>query len=117
MKANKERRNILKSSRVYCGSTFLEARDLIDTNIKNRVELEYYKTKRRKIRFLKEEIESYGIEIVKKEYLGKKINIEKEKLDSISNKKTNIDSIIKKLKEFKVTPTGLKDVVDDIVQD
>lgn len=106
----------MKSSKIYYGSTFLEARDLIDSNIKNRIELEYYQTKRKKVKFLKEEIESYGIEIVKKEYLGKKVNIEKGKLDCVSNKKSNIDSIIKKLKAFKVTPIGLKDVVDDIVQ-
>lgn len=105
------------SSKVCCGKTFLDSRDLKENNLKNRIELEYYRTKRRKNYFLREDTQIYGIEIVKKEYQGKKVNIEKEKVDKISNKKTTIDSILKKLQEFKVTPITLKDVVHDIMQD
>ena len=105
------------SSKVYCGNAFLDSRDLKENNLKNRIELEYYRTKKRKNYFLREDTETYGIEIVKKEYQGKKVNIEKEKVDKISNKKTTIDSILKKLREFKVTPITLKDVVHDIMQD
>jgi len=105
------------SSKVYCGNTFLDMGDLKENNLKNRIELEYYRTKKRKNYFIKEETETYEIEIVKKEYQGKRVNIEKEKVDKISNKKTTIDSILKKLKEFKVTPITLKDVVHDIMQD
>lgn len=104
------------SSKVYCGNTFLDKQDLRENNIKNRIELEYYRTKKRKNHFLREDTETYGIEIVKKEYQGKKINIEKEKVDKISDKKTTIDSILNKLKKFKVTPITLKDVVHDIMQ-
>lgn len=104
------------SSKVYYGNTFLDNKDLNETNINNRIELEYYRTKKRKSHFLREDTESYGIEIVKKEYQGKKVNIEKEKLDKISDKKTTIDLILDKLKEFKVTPITLKDVVHDIMQ-
>ena len=105
------------SSKVYCGNTFLDMGDLKENNLKNRIELEYYRTKRRKNFFVREDTQIYGIEIVKKEYQGKKVNIEKEKVDKICNKKTTIDSILKKLKEFKVTPITLKDVVHDIMQD
>lgn len=105
------------SSKVYCGKTFLDIGDLKENNLRNRIELEYYRTKKRKNYFLREDTETYGIEIVKKEYQGKKVNIEKEKVDKISNKKTTIDSILNKLKEFKVTPITLKDVVHDIMQD
>lgn len=105
------------SSKVYCGNAFLDKGDLKENNLKNRIELEYYRTKKRKNYFLREDTETYGIEIVKKEYQGKKVNIEKEKVDKISNKKTTIDSILIKLKEFKVTPITLKDVVHDIMQD
>lgn len=105
------------SSKVYCGNTFLDIGDLKENNLKNRIELEYYRTKKRKNFFVKEDTQIYGIEIVKKEYQGKKVNIEKEKVDKISNKKTTIDSIVNKLKKFKVTPITLKDVVHDIMQD
>lgn len=104
-------------SKVYYGNTFLDKTDLKETNIKNRIELEYYRIRKRKNYFLKENTETYGIEIVKKEYQGKKVNIEKEKIDRISNKKSRIDSILSLLKEFKVTPVSLKDVVEDIMQD
>lgn len=105
------------SSKVYCGNTFLDGGDLKENNLKNRIELEYYRTKKRKNYFLRENSETYGIEIVKKEYQGKKVNIEKEKVDKISNKQTTIDLILNKLKEFKVTPITLKDIVHDITQD
>lgn len=105
------------SSKVYFGNAFLDKRDLRENNIKNRIELEYYRTKKRKNYFLRETSETYGIEIVKKEYQGKKVNIEKDKVDRISNKKTTIDLILNKLREFKVTPIALKDVVHDIMED
>lgn len=104
------------SSKVYCGNTFLDKQDLRENNIKNRIELEYYRTKKRKNRFLRENAETYGIEIVKKEYQGKKVNIEKEKVDKISDKQIIIDSILKKLKKFKVTPITLRDVVHDMMK-
>jgi len=101
------------NSKVYYGSAVLDTKD---TNIKNRIELEYYRTKKRKNYFLRENSESYGIEIVKKEYQGKKVSIEKEKVDKISYEKSSIDSLLNKLKQFKVTPICLKDIVDDMMQ-
>ncbi len=104
------------SSKVYCGNAFLDKQDLKENNIKNRIELEYYRTKKRKNYFLREDTETYGIEIVKKEYQGKKVNIEKEKMDRICNKKSTIDLILGILKDFKVTPIALKDIVNDIMK-
>ena len=52
------------NSKVYYGSTILDTKD---NNVKNRIELEYYRTKKRKNYFLREDTTSYGIEIVKKE--------------------------------------------------
>lgn len=101
-------------SKVFYGNAFLDSKDLINT--RNRIELEYYRTKKRRNHFLKASNEIYGIEIVKKEYQGKKVNIEKEKIEKISDKKSKIDFILDKLKEFKVTPITLRDVVDDMVK-
>lgn len=102
------------NSKVCYGKTLLDAKDIRDTNIKNRIELEYYRTKKKKHHFLREDTEIYGIEVVKKEYQGKRINVEKEKIDKISNKKASIDSILNTLRKFKVTPIALKDVIEDI---
>lgn len=104
------------SCKAYCGNAFLDKKDLKKNNLKNRIELEYYRTKKRKRCFFREDTETYGIEIVKKEYQGKKVNIEKEKIDKISDKKNTINSILNKLRKFKVTPIALKDVVHDIMQ-
>ena len=102
------------NSKVYYGHTFLEKKELKDLNKINKIELEYYRTKKRKCLFSKENIKSYGIEIVKKEYKGKKLNIEREKVDRISDTKSKIDNILSKLKQFKVTPITLKDVLEDM---
>lgn len=102
------------NSKIFYGKTFLETNDIRGTNVKNRIELEYYRIKKKKHHLLKENTETYGIEVVKKEYNGHKINIEKEKVDKISNKKANIDSILNILKEFQVTPVALKDVIEDM---
>ena len=104
------------NSKVYYGHTFLDKKELKDLKKINKIELEYYRTKKRKKLFSKENFKSYGIEIVKKEYQGKKLNIEKEKIDRISDTKSNIDFILSKLKKFKVTPIALKDVVHDMTQ-
>ena len=102
------------NSKVYYGHTFLENTDLINSKIKNRIELEYYRTKKQKNLFLSKDNKSYGIEIVKKEYEGKRINIEKEKVDRITDTLNSINSILDKLKKFKVTPIALKDVLEDM---
>ena len=102
------------NSKVCYGKTFLEAKDIKGTNIKNKIELEYYRIKKKKHHLLKEDTETYGIEIVKKEYQGRKVNIEKEKVDIIENKKVSIDSILNTLRTFKVTPIALKDVIEDM---
>lgn len=104
------------NSKAYYGNTFLDKTDLREANIKNRIELEYYRTKKRKNLFLKEDSTSYGIEVVKKEYQGRKVNVEREKIDRISDKLSNINIILSKLKQYKVTPIALKDVVDDMTQ-
>ena len=102
------------NSKVYYGHTFLEKTELINSKIKNRIELEYYRTKKQKNLFLNKDDKSYGIEIVKKEYEGKKLNIEKEKVDKITDTLNSINSILDKLKKFKVTPIALKDVLEDM---
>ena len=104
------------NSRSYYGNACIGVQELRENHLGNRIELEYYRTKKRRNYFLKENSESYGIEIVKKEYKGKKVNIEKEKIDKVCNARANIDSILNKLKKFKVTPIGLKDVIEDMRQ-
>ncbi len=67
------------SCKAYCGNAFLDKKDLKENNLKNRIELEYYRTKKRKKDVFLVDTETYGIEIVKKEYQGKKSKYRKRK--------------------------------------
>jgi len=106
----------VKDSTVYYGATFLDEKDLVETNITNNIELEYYRTENYKANILKKEKTSYGIEIVKKEYISEDIKIEKSRLDDISTNAKKVINIIESLKLHKVTPIGLQDVVCDLLK-
>lgn len=93
----------------------LEDSELIEST-SNRIELEYYKISRaRKINSTKAK-KVYGIEIVKKEYREKFVKIEHEKILDITKDKKSINNLIYKLKENLVTPIGLEDVVNEIIE-
>ncbi len=115
VKLQKKGEKDVKSSKTCYGMTYIENAEIPNGNLNHRIELEYYRIKKKKHHLLKENTETYGIEVVKKEYKGHKVNIEKEKVEKISNKKANIDSILNILKEFQVTPVALKDVIDDMM--
>jgi len=106
----------LKNSTIYYGATFLDEKDLVETNITNNIELEYYRTKNSKTNILKKEKTSYGIEIIKREYILDDVKIEKSRLDDISTNAKKVINIIESLREHKVTPIGLQDVVCDLLK-
>lgn len=99
------------SSRIYYGGTFFDNNDLLNTNVKHKVELEYYKTNN----CIKEDSESYGIEVIKKEYINNKVCIETSNIKHITKDESRANEILEKLKKFKVTPIALQDVVDDLI--
>lgn len=104
----------MHNSRAYYGSTFLEKEDLAETNINNRIELEYYATKYCKNK--KDDKLKYGIEVIKKEYHDNQINTESSNIQNISKNKDKVIEIINTLIKYKVTPIGLKDVLDDLLK-
>ena len=95
----------------YHGKTFLEDEDLIETNIKNKIQLEYYTFKE-----IKEDKEAYGIKVIKKEYDINGINTETSSRNDISYSSQKVIKIINTLKENKVTPIGLNDVLEDLLK-
>lgn len=101
----------MDSTRIYYGGTFFNNNDLLDTNIKHKIELEYYKTNN----CIKENSESYGVEVIKKEYVSDKVYIEKNNIKNITKDENRANEILEKLKKFKVTPIALQDVVDDLM--
>ena len=101
----------MQHSRTYYGETFLEKNDLAETNIENKIRLEYYTTKR-----TKEEKDVYGIEVVKKEFRPNEMNTEIKIKDSVTNNSQKIIEIIETLRKYKVTPIGLNDVLEDLLK-
>ena len=101
----------MQHSRTYYGETFLEKGDLAETNIKNKIQLEYYTTKQ-----TNEEKDVYGIEVIKKEYKTNGIDTEISTRNYISNSSKKVIEIINALKEHKVTPIGLNDVLEDLLK-
>ena len=102
----------MENSRTYYGGTFLDYKDLAESRVRNKVELEYYTT--RACSKLNEDGETYGIEIVKKEYDKDCIKVESGRHEKICNNLDKITEIIEVLKRCKVTPIGLNDVIDEM---
>lgn len=92
------------------GEISLNQTELLGSNI-DKMKLEYYKMDN-KSNILKEEETTYGVEIVKREYVGNEEKVEAKKALLCDNEK-EIDDIIEILKSNKVTPIELEDIVND----
>ena len=112
----KERGKKVQDCRTYYGGTFLGEDDLKESNIKHRIELEYYTTKNYISEVKENEETSYGIEIIKKEYIDNEIGIETGIKKQVSNNARKVIEIIDTLKKYKVTPIGLDDVLEDLLK-
>lgn len=88
--------------------------ELAESN-SNHIELEYYKIAKMNKDSITKKSNLYGIEIVKKEYLGKKKLKEKNNIYNLTNDETVIDNILDILTTNKVTPITLNDVVEEIL--
>lgn len=102
----------MDSSRVYYGDTRVNIKELIESNRKGFIKLEYYGLKQT----IENEDIGYGIEIVKKEYINKDFIQESNNINNITNDEKRIEEIISVLKRNKVTPMGLEDVISDLVR-
>ena len=101
----------MQYSRTYQGETFLEKKDLAETNIKHKIRLEYYTIKE-----TKDDTDKYGIEVVKKQIKNNGIDMESSSINYISNSSKKVIEIINTLKKHKVTPIGLNDVLEDLLK-
>jgi len=109
----------VSGSKTLYGWTALSYEDLLESRTKNKIELEYYKLKNTKEKYnmVLEDSETYGIEIVKKEYLkNDELKIETSEVKNITNNENLLDKILNTLKVNKVTPISLEDVMYDLVK-
>lgn len=98
----------------FYASIVLNKEELKDSN-RNRIELEYYKISRKTTKNVGQKSNLYGIEIVKKEYLGKKKYKEKNDIYNLTNDETIVDNLLKILRKNKVTPISLNDVIEEVL--
>ena len=91
----------------FYGDVCFESIELLENDIENNINIEYYKTKNSR---------NYGIEVVKKIQKENKIIVERESIKNISTDETTTDRIINILMQNKVTPVTLKDVVTDLLK-
>lgn len=108
---------------MYCnrslyGHAELTYEDLLECDRKNRMELEYYKLRNTKDNYrVKENSDTYGIEIIKKEYNDEnEFTIEKGEIHNLTKSEKFADNILNIIKNNKVTPMALDDVICDLLK-
>ena len=98
--------------RTFFGKTTINNEDAEQANF-DRMYLEYYKNVNE--REIKKDEKPYGVTIIKKTQIGKILEIEEKEVKNILNRENDVDNILKLLIEYKVTPIGLDDVLQDLV--
>lgn len=98
--------------RTFFGKTTINNEDAEQANF-DRMYLEYYKIVNE--REIKKDEKPYGVTIIKKTQIGKILEIEEKEVKNILNRENDVDNILKLLVEYKVTPIGLDDVLQDLV--
>ena len=99
-------------SKSFFGERFIEKKELEKFGIKYPIQIEYYKIQENN----KDSSDlKYGIEIVKKEFKEKNINVEVKDVFNIIKEEKRADSILEILKRNMVTPIGLNDVINDLL--
>lgn len=98
--------------RTFFGKTTINNEDAEQANF-DRMYLEYYKNVNE--REIKKDEKPYGVTIRKKTQIGKILEIEEKEVKNILNRENDVDNILKLLVEYKVTPIGLDDVLQDLV--
>ena len=96
----------------FFGKTTINNEDAEQANF-DRMYLEYYKNVNE--REIKKDEKPYGVTIIKKTQIGKILEIEEKEVKNILNRENDVDNILKLLVEYKVTPIGLDDVLQDLV--
>lgn len=98
--------------RTFFGKTTINNEDAEQANF-DRMYLEYYKNVNE--REIKKDEKPYGVTRIKKTQIGKILEIEEKEVKNILNRENDVDNILKLLVEYKVTPIGLDDVLQDLV--
>ena len=97
--------------KTFFDGIFVSRKTLEEAGIKYPIKLEYFKT------FVKENVETkFGIEIVKTEFLEDRVNVETKEVANITSDEAKQNNILRILKNNEVTPIGLNDVLQELLQ-
>jgi len=100
----------------FYGGTFINKEELMANGIFHPIKLEYYKIKRESKDFLNTNGDTYGIQIVKTEYINKTVKIETKEIKYKINNEEKIEQILEILKNNQVTPIVAEDIVEDFLK-
>lgn len=100
----------MESFKTYYGAVNVNIKDLIETNQRGFMKLEYYGTKK----IIQNKFVEYGIEIVKKEYVNNCFKEETNKVNNIAESDIELETLIELLKRNKVTPMSLENIIYDL---
>ena len=95
--------------KTFFDGVFIEKEKLEEAGIKYPIKLEYFRTSK------EENVKrKFGFEVVKTEYLDTKTNIEKRKVNNLTEDIEELDKILQILRKNEVTPVGVEDVLKEI---
>lgn len=102
----------MSNKRFLYGGILLDEKELRTNNIYHNIEVEYYKITNDKTSLLKSK--NYGIEVVMREYINGEVITINEKISALTQNEETIEKVLEVLKRNEVTPTTLKDVIEDL---
>ena len=97
----------------FFGGMFIEKEILNKEGIYHPIKLEYYTIEERSD--LKDERFRFGLEVVKTEYYPNDVKIERKEIRKLASDDITIKEILTILKENRVTPVGMQDVLKEIL--
>lgn len=77
----------------------------------NRIELKYYKISNKD----EKNVNTYGLEIIKKEYFDKEKTEETKKIINLTTNENTINNVLYLLSKNTVTPIGLHDALQEVL--
>ena len=101
--------------KIFYNSTFIKKENLEEAEIRHPIKLEYYKIINED-EIVKNKKPKFGIGVVKTEYRGGQMKVEKEQVNYLSNDETRIEEILNIFKRNEVTPIGVTDILNDLVR-
>lgn len=99
--------------KTFFGGIFIEKESLAEAQIYHPIKLEYYK-RINEDEIVKNKNAKYGISVIKTEYIPNNTRTESKELKYLSNDENKINKVLTILKENKVTPIGVDDVINDL---